>query len=320
MTTNQSPAICVMGENLVDILVHADNSVTGVPGGGPFNVARTIARLGQESILFSGLSMDAFGSILRSELLADGVSLADPAPVSKPSTLAIVDLTGPTPSYFFHLNNTAAFATEEVTTLKIFNQLENVKGLYFGTLGLSVEPMASTGEALVNAASEDTLVVIDPNCRPSAIDDQSAYRSRLLRLFPRTDIVKVSTEDLDYLDLGSSHEQGARAILDAGAQCVVVTDGPGYVHVHFADETISLEVPKIEAVDTVGAGDSLVGGTMAWFVGQGFTRSDVSNHQLVAQAVAAGIRVASTTCTRAGANPPLLSELAGAPEWQPFSN
>jgi len=316
MPRETKPTICVMGENLVDILVRPDQSVAGVPGGGPFNVARALARLGQHSVFFSGVSGDAFGTILRNALVTDGVQLAEPTPSAKPSTLAIVDLTGPTPSYFFHLNNTAAFATELTPTLATFQGLSGVTGLYFGTLGLSVEPMASTGEALIGAASDETLVVLDPNCRPSAIDDPAGYRARLLRLFPRTDIVKVSTEDLDYLALGDTYDVGARAILAAGASCVVVTDGPGQVHVYFNDEVRTLTVPTIEAVDTVGAGDSLVGGLMAWFLGQGYTRSDLANHDLVCEAVSAGITIASTTCTRQGADSPYLREVVETPEWQ----
>ena len=38
--------IVVAGEALIDILVQPDGRLTAVPGGGPFNTARTIGRLG----------------------------------------------------------------------------------------------------------------------------------------------------------------------------------------------------------------------------------------------------------------------------------
>jgi sugar/nucleoside kinase (ribokinase family) len=38
--------ILVAGEALIDLLVSADGAITAVPGGGPFNVARALARLG----------------------------------------------------------------------------------------------------------------------------------------------------------------------------------------------------------------------------------------------------------------------------------
>jgi hypothetical protein len=57
---------------------------------------------------------------------------------------------------------------------------------YLGTLGLVFEPMATTLEALVDPIDDDTLVALDPNCRPSTIDDPAGYRGRLERLLPRT--------------------------------------------------------------------------------------------------------------------------------------
>ena len=38
--------IIVAGEALVDLIVHPDGRLTAVPGGGPYNTARTIGRLG----------------------------------------------------------------------------------------------------------------------------------------------------------------------------------------------------------------------------------------------------------------------------------
>ena len=43
--------IVVAGEALIDLLVHPDGHLTAVPGGGPFNTARTIARLGGDGRL-----------------------------------------------------------------------------------------------------------------------------------------------------------------------------------------------------------------------------------------------------------------------------
>ena len=38
--------IVVAGEALIDRVIRADGSVVETPGGGPYNTARTIARLG----------------------------------------------------------------------------------------------------------------------------------------------------------------------------------------------------------------------------------------------------------------------------------
>ena len=60
--------IVVAGEALIDLLVQPDGRVTAVPGGGPFNTARTIGRLGGEVAFLGRLSTDRFGGILRDGL------------------------------------------------------------------------------------------------------------------------------------------------------------------------------------------------------------------------------------------------------------
>ena len=56
--------IVVAGEALIDLLAHPDGRLDAVPGGGPFNTARTIARLGGEVRFLGCLSTDRFGERL----------------------------------------------------------------------------------------------------------------------------------------------------------------------------------------------------------------------------------------------------------------
>ena len=88
-----------------------------------------------------------------------------------------------------------------------------------------LEPAAASYEALVDAAGPDVLVAVDPNCRPAVIRDPDAYRARLARVLARADIVKVSTEDLDYLTPDLDHLGGAQQLRDLGSSVVLLTDG-----------------------------------------------------------------------------------------------
>ena len=51
----------VSGEALVDLVLSADGSIAGHPGGGPYNVARTLGRLEQPVAYLGCLSDDSFG-------------------------------------------------------------------------------------------------------------------------------------------------------------------------------------------------------------------------------------------------------------------
>src|SRR5262249_60159858 len=58
------------------------------PGGGPFNTARTIGRLGLAPAFLGRLSRDGFGDQLRARLDQDGVTLAVPQLAHAPTTPA----------------------------------------------------------------------------------------------------------------------------------------------------------------------------------------------------------------------------------------
>ena len=316
MPTLSSRRIAVLGENLVDLLVAGDGSVNAVIGGGPLNVARTIARLGGEAHFVSGISSDAFGMLIRQSLSESGVVVSLPGARDEPTTLAVVELSPAGPRYHFHLDATAAFALEAQPTTAALAQVAPLGAMYFGTLGLLVEPMASLGEAIVMSCDDETLVVIDPNCRPSAIRGHVEYRARVARLCSRADVVKVSTEDLAYLYPDVPVPEAARAVANLGARTVIVTDGASPVRVLGAGFDLTLEVAPTEVVDTVGAGDALVGGFLAWWTQQGLGRDQVGDAATVRAAVAAAIEISRLTCQRAGAQPPRRSDVVALEGWR----
>jgi fructokinase len=307
----------VLGESLFDLFVDDEGKVHALPGGAPLNAARTIARLGQKASLLCGMSSDAFGTMLRSVLEADGVDLALSDRVNQPTTLAVVQISDGVPHYSFHLHDTAAFELRPGETLAFYQQRQtDIAALYVGSLGLLIEPMASSGAALIDIASPSTLVVIDPNCRPNAVENFHEYRQHVTRLFARSDVVKVSVEDLAYLSPDRSISEAVSEILERGATWVVVTDGPHHVHVHGQSIDFNVNVPTVEVVDTVGAGDGLVGGFLAWWVGRGLRRSDLEDVDLVRRAVQAAVIISSDTCTRRGAQPPSEDDVRGRPGWE----
>ena len=72
-----------------------------------------------------------------------------------------------------------------------------------------------------------------------------------------------------------------------------------------------VEVPAVEVVDTVGAGDTFGGAMLAWLVHAGVSRATVADPAVILAAVRFGLRAAAIVCQRPGADPPTLAELGG---------
>jgi fructokinase len=301
-------AVVVTGEALIDLVLARDGSLDGHPGGGPYNVARTIGRLDQPVAYLGRVSSDGFGKRLLLELEADGVDLGSIVATDAPTTLALAELdaTGAARYQFYESGTSAPGLTLEAASAAF---PERVDTFYLGTLGLVFEPMATTLEALVGRVGDETLVALDPNCRPTMIEDAAAYRGRLSRLLARTDVVKASEEDLAWIEPGADAVTAARGMLGHADAVALVTLGAEGALAITADETVAVTAPTVAVVDTIGAGDAFMGAFLAHWRDRGLGRSDLRRLDELERAAAFACRVAAITCSRAGADPPRLADL-----------
>ncbi|HUQ78196.1 MAG TPA: carbohydrate kinase [Patescibacteria group bacterium] len=308
--------IVVAGESLVDLIVREDGSVAATPGGGPYTVARALGRLERPVAFLGRISADRFGRILRARLAGDGVDVSLAPSTDEPTLLAVAELDADgSARYRFHSAGTAAVGLVP-SDLEGGALPAGATVLHVGSLGFVLEPMAATIETLVAGARSDVLVMADPNCRPAAITDEPAYRARLGRLLARTDIVKVSTDDLAWLSPDLDPGAAARRLIAAGPRVVLVTDGGRPVRIVTTAHDTVLDVPPVRVVDSVGAGDSFGAGFLAAWTAAGRGRAELDDPAAVEDATRFAIVVGAKTAARAGADPPTLAELGdGTPGW-----
>ena len=202
--------ILVVGEALIDLVRPADGSISAHPGGGPFNTARTIARLGRPVAFLGRLSNDAFGLQLRAALVADGVGTATAPDTDDPTTLALAQLDADgAATYRFYTEGTSVPGLSARDAMALVP--EGVVAVHVGTLGLVLQPFADATEAIVDALAPHALVLVDPNVRPALITDRASYETRLARVIAKADIVKVSDVISHGSRRASSRSQPRRA-------------------------------------------------------------------------------------------------------------
>jgi fructokinase len=300
--------IVVAGEALIDLILAPDGRLEAVAGGGPFNTARTIARLGGDVAFLGRLSTDRFGARLRAALDSDGVDLRWAPATDDPTTLAVaeVDEHG-SATYRFHLAETSAPGLAAVTVADALATRPDA--VHVGTLGLAVEPIASVLATAAATLPDATLLMVDVNVRPNVIRDRAAYLARLEPIVSRADVIKVSADDLAYLAPSDDPRRAAHDLQTTSGSVVLVTDGPRAVEVLGAGWQRRLPVPATLVVDTVGAGDAFGGGFLARWINRGSGRGALRDAAAVADAAMVGIEVAAITCGRAGADPPHRAEV-----------
>ncbi len=298
--------IAVVGEALVDLAVATDGTITAHLGGGPFNTARALGRLGVPVRYVGRLSTDAFGRRLEAALVDDGVDVAMAVTTDDPTTLALAQLDAlGAASYRFYVDGTSVPGLEPADVGRLVD--EPPAALHVGTLGLVLEPLAQTTEALVSALAGRSLVVLDPNVRPSILRDPDGYRARLDRVAVAADVVKVSEDDLAWLSPGVQASVAAQRFLDLGARVVLVTLGGQGALVVGPTFEVHVPAPPVTVADTIGAGDAFTGGVLCWWHEHG--QPDLGGHLAAVAATRFGAQVAALTVARSGASPPRRDEV-----------
>lgn len=308
--------ITCCGEALMDMipLTTSDGQLTYAPhcGGSVFNTTLALGRLGVPTGFFSGLSSDAFGDKIRVSLKESGIDAGLCVIRDEPTTLTFVTLTNGEARYVFYDEQTAG---QLLSPSDLPDIPEEVSALFFGGISLFREPCGSAYEALLVRESARRTIMLDPNIRPPAINDEEAYRARLSRLLARSDIVRVSDEDLHWMLPGAQEaEDKALMLLERGPSLVILTKGANGSRGYAAGGAYAeAEAYPAEIRDTVGAGDTFNAGVIAELSRSDFLRkgrAGAITSDALLRAMRYGSLAASVTVSRAGADPPWRDELA----------
>lgn len=305
----------VIGESVVDE-VPRDGGLTSHPGGSPLNVAVGLARLGRSTTLITRIGDDDKGELIAEYLADSGVRLHPGSIDDRPTSVAraALDASG-SATYEFSLVSDYPEPPTEVT--EISNLVYEAPSLiHIGSLGAHLEPGAEKLRSWLEILSGTSTVSYDPNVRLSMVGPREKLRAEVDQLMEYIDIVKASDEDLDELFGDRGAERGARYFLDRRASLVVITLGGGGLQLFTKNESVHVPAAKVDVVDTVGAGDSLMSALIDGLARMSLLgREDETaiadmSHSALSSLGSYAAAAAAITVTRAGANPPTRAELS----------
>jgi fructokinase len=290
------PQFVSAGDILTDLVRTDGAHWIAHPGGAGWNVARAVARLGLPTAFAGSIGTDCFSDELWRASEAAGLDLRFLQRVDRAPLLAIVHETHP-PAYFFIGNASADLAFDPESLPE--GWMGAARWAHFGGISLARAPLSSTLATLAaDLRAQGVRISFDPNYRNLM---QNGYRPMLETMAALAHLIKVSDEDLRCLfgtDEDTALEQLRAMNRDA---TVLVTRGAGPATLIAPGETIAAMPPRIEVVDTVGAGDASIGGLLFSLM----QRPERAWRDHLTFALAAG----AAACRHAGAHSPTLDEV-----------
>ncbi|MFD7530139.1 carbohydrate kinase [Streptomyces sp. NPDC059849] len=300
--------LLVIGECVADIVRLPGAADQVHPGGSPANVAYGLARLGHATTLLTQLGPDDNGRLIRDHLAGAGVEVrTDDATAATPSAAVTLDGDG-----------RAAYTFEIAWALGPVSLDRPPRHVHTGSIAAVMEPGAATVLGAVESLRTAASVSYDPNVRPELMGDHDSAVRRVERCVALSDVVKASDEDLEWLYPGQDPERVAERWLTAGPALVLVTRGGDGALAVLPWGRVTVDALPTEVVDTVGAGDAFMSGTLHALAGQGLLGADGRerlrslDRTRVADVLRHAAASAAVTVARAGANPPDAAELKAA--------
>ena len=295
------------GEALVDVVVPVGGQPRRSAGGSPLNVAVGLARLGLDTLLVTEIGGDDAGRTVLEHVRASGVEVDDASVVpGTPTSTATATLDE---------HGAATYSFDLRWALGPRRLPADATALHVGSLGTALRPGRESVLALVEQAVDaGILVTFDPNVRPTLTPDAEQAWKDVLEVAGAADVVKLSDEDLQFLQPGTPIPGAAASLLRGRTRLVVVTSGGTGAFAVSPAGSVEVHSRPVDVVDTVGAGDSFMAALGALAVQHGL---DALDPDRLGAYLSAAHEVAAVTVSRPGADPPTLDELP--PGWPRLS-
>lgn len=254
-----------IGETVLDIVLVDGHPRAAVPGGSVFNamvsVGRRLSGAGAcqpvKVVMVSQLGDDAVAGMIFDFMAANGMETGGMTRVAGHQTtvsMALLDARGDASYEFFRDRGMPAFATPEI-------EFEKGDVVLFGSFFAVDDATREQTRSLVRKArSQGAEVYYDVNFRRAHLADLERLRSEIEENCRLATIVRASNEDVQCVWGIDDGAAAYRELLRDLCPRFIYTCGSRPAEIFWDGEHRSYEVPPVEVVSTIGAGDNFNAG------------------------------------------------------------
>ena len=257
-----SHCVTGFGETVLDIVLGSQSIQKALAGGSILNTLVSLSRAGFSCRLISETGNDAAGELIHQFLLKEKVNSA--FVYQNPDTQTTLALAVLNPSgdaaYSFYKNT----PKERFTNLKISFQAHDI--FIFGS-SLALDAAARpTLQMLISAVQKaNGLVFYDPNIRKPITENDPTLA--LIRYnFGQADVVRGSHEDFLSIFNTQNVKEIFQLMQPSNCKLLIMTSAEGKIHLCTPYHYATVEVSKVEVVNTIGAGDAFNAGVLNYLI------------------------------------------------------
>ncbi|MDO4888038.1 MAG: carbohydrate kinase [Actinomycetaceae bacterium] len=272
MAESQLPVLC-LGEALIDVVIRGDESNEHV-GGSPLNVACVLTALDQPALIGAWWGKDDHGKMIEDFAADHNVGIVPGSDGAERTSIAYAKLDD---------LGRADYEFELSWDVPDLPDTKEIAHLHTGSIAATLEPGGTGVLRTVKAHAIKGTVSYDPNVRPAIMESPEKVTPRIEELVSRSDVVKASDEDIAWLyGKDTPVEEVMRRWLALGPGLVVVTRGPwgAYARLKSERDMLVIDPLNVEVTDTVGAGDSFMGGLLSGLLDAGLLGSAEAKKKL----------------------------------------
>ena len=248
---NKKPVVIGIGELLWDILPSGKKA-----GGAPINFVYHASQVGAESYAITAVGNDPLGDEILKEVGQAGIN-AIVERVDYPTGRVLVELKDGIPSYTIIEN----VAWDHIPLTEPMKEIAGkADAVCFGTLVQRSEESRNTIQTFLSLTPPHAFRIFDINIRQHYYSEEIIVSS-----LEKSNVLKMNEEELKLLKQLFSLDH----LSDENACCwlmeqfnlkfLILTAGDEYSLILDPEDSSFIKTPKVEVVDTVGAGDAFTG-------------------------------------------------------------